>query len=215
MRRYVAAVSFVAGCAALEGGQHHPDDIASDAGSDAGSIVADAGTMTDDLSRCASDAIIVTQRSQLSSYGTPYSDAQATLENWPVSQIRPSIGVSGFGGAFKDNVVTIRVRVPTSYTGDPTHLGFVRVAEAPGEQAVGTTLCFADHACDFSGCMNAGDTAPAIDFEVAGPPMPGIVNLQKGQVFWINIAHRTVDGMSSCESPTCGVLIDFASPNRY
>jgi hypothetical protein len=106
--------------------------------------------------------------------------------------------------------------VPAGYVAtDPSHLGFVRVAEAPGQPVVGQALCVTNHACDFTPCGFAGDTGPGTNFTVAGPAMPGVVNVLPDQVFWINIAHRSADGTPSCPSSTCGILVDFASPNRY
>ena len=110
----------------------------------------------------------------------------------------------------------VRVRVPLSYVPtDATHLGFVRIAEAPGQPVTSHALCVSANACDFSGCANAGDTAPGVSFTVSGPPAAGVKNVVPGQVFWINVAHLTDNGDPSCPTETCGILLDFASPNRY
>lgn len=45
--------------------------------------------------------------------------------------------------------------------------------------------------------------------------MSGTARFVPGQVFWINVAHRTPEGTPACANETCGVLVDFASPNRY
>ena len=193
------------------------DAGAADAGHDA--APADAGSSQEDLSLCGADALVFTQRAQLTRYGARYTDADATRENFPVSQYRPDFGVPGWGAAFKDNTIAIRVRVPASYpVVHPDHLGFIRVAEAPGQPVTFHQVCVSAHACDFSRCIADGDTAPGINFTVGNPGGGGATpDFTPDQIFWINLRNVSAAGGPSCppENQSCGILVDFASPNRY
>jgi len=216
----VPVLSSAGGGGSGGGGTHAPDASAStvDASpTDATRATPDAYD-ADDISRCAADTTIAWRRSDLNKYGVAYTDADATSESFPVSQYRPSLGVPGFESAFTTNVIAIRVRVPATYTSAHyDHTGFIRVTEAPGQQVVGRALCVTAHACDFTPCPYDGDTGPGVTFTVGAPPQQGVVALEPDQVFWINIANRSATGAPSCppDQPSCGILVDFASPNRY
>lgn len=220
----LALVTATGGCGVTVDTASRPDargaalpDAAAPVDAIGDAVGADADPGVDDLSRCRPDALVYTQRSQLSAYAVHYDDTIATLENYPVSQFRPVVGASGWGAAFKDNQLAIRVRVPAGYVAtDPLHVGFIRVAEAPGEPVTSHHLCVTAHACDFT-CPNAGDTAPGINFTIAAPAMPATQSFARGEVFWINVEHTTPQGSPACppDRETCGVLVDFASPNRY
>ena len=210
-----------------DGGTNGAPDAGADA-ADAGRTVTDAAAVDaasdaeqpDDLSRCAPDALVFTQRSQLNHYGIAYTNAEATLESFPVTQYRPVIGLPAWGPTFRDNTIAVRVRVPVTYpVVHPEHLGFIRVAEAPGQAVTGRELCVSARACDFATCTAVGDTAPGINFTVGNPGAAGngSPDFSPGQVVWINLRNIAGDGSPSCppDAEACGVLLDFASPNRY
>jgi hypothetical protein len=206
------------GATGTDSGRADAADAGQTAATDAG--VADAASdaaQPDDLSLCAPDALVFTQRSQLNHYGIAYTNAEATLENYPVTQYRPVIGLPAWGPTFKNNTIAVRVRVPATYpVVHPDHYGFIHVAEAPGQAVTSRELCVSARACDFSACTAAGDTAPGIDFTV-GNPGGGTVDFSPGQVVWINLRNVASDLGPSCpaDAEACGILLDFASPNRY
>ncbi len=215
----------------VEGGACAPARCAEDSGAtpdaarpetgavDVDAGAADAGSSQEDLSLCGADALVFTQRAQLTRYGARYTDADATRENFPVSQYRPDFGVPGWGAAFKDNTIAIRVRVPASYpVVHPDHLGFIRVAEAPGQPVAFHQLCVSARACDFSRCVPDGDTGPGVTFTVGNQAAGGsTLDFAPDQIFWINVRNVSAAGGPSCppENQSCGILLDFASPNRY
>lgn len=151
--------------------------------------------------------------------------------DWPASgQVRPAtLG-------FIHQIIAFRLTIPHTFSPplNISHLGFVHITEVSGQPVTGREYTVSKNLCDFhappggylSDNLGAGETSPGFNFTVNNPTgyqaAGAQVNFQSGDVIYVNVRNFNYNNGSptpSCpgtpEMPTCDILFDFATPNRY
>ncbi len=144
-----------------------------------------------------------------------------TYVGWPGNgQIK--LGSNGF----KNQRLAFQIVVPSTFNPplDPTHVGFINVYEAPGSTTISREVTVSKNACDFQSGQylfsnfGQGDTAPHINFSANNPngyqQTGAILNVNSGDTVYVNIRNLN-SGQSTCPYPSCDMILEFATPNRY
>ena len=127
---------------------------------------------------------------------------------------------------FKDQRIAFRIDIPSTFNPplNINHIGFVRLAEVPGQAVVVRGFTISKNACDFQtgnylfNGLESSDTAPYVSFAIDNPDgykaAGATINIKSGETIYLNVRNR-YHTSNTCPYASCDISLDFATPNRY
>ena len=127
---------------------------------------------------------------------------------------------------FKDQRIAFRIDIPSTFNPplNINHIGFLRLAEVPGQAVVVRGFTISKNACDFQtgnylfNGLESSDTAPYVSFAIDNPEgykaAGATINIKSGETIYLNVRNR-FHTSNTCPYASCDVSLDFATPNRY